>query len=200
MQWEGWGTALKPAYAPILLCRRPLSERNVATNVLKWGTGAINIDGCRIPLAADDGLQSETKGRNRSLDTAGRGWGFRSVDRAAGLGRWPANLLLEKSPQVLDCFPNGMDRFFAQFIPIFYHPKASKADRAGSGHPCVKPVALIEYLVRLITPPGGTVLDLFAGSGTTAAACHNLGLSAILIEKEQAYFDDILRRVADFTA
>ena len=168
-EYEAFGTALKPAYEPIILCRKPLSEKTVAKNVLKHGTGGLNIDAARI-MTTDQEIAS------------------RPV-----VGRWPANFLHNSSDEVLELFPQSKSTV-GSAARFFYSPKASKSDRANSRHPTVKPVKLLEYLMKLITPPDGTVLDLFAGSGTTGEAARNLGFDCVLIEKEDEYFADIERR------
>lgn len=104
--WSGWGTALKPAVEPIVVARKPL-EGTVAANVLKYGTGAINIDGCRVSLPDGDKLEDGVKHDGHAIDTQKAGWGFKSVDRAPGLGRFPANLVHDGSPEVLALFPEG---------------------------------------------------------------------------------------------
>ncbi len=242
VEWDGWayGTqAQKPALEPIYLGQKPFSEPTGAANLLKHGVGAMNIDGCRVPLMNDDPLQAGIEHTGRNLDTANNemAWGFKAVDRQAGLGRHPANLILDGSPEVVAMFPTsngsgsartlkratkqgetgwGMNttgpdqsalrdagsgsaaRFFHQFAPdadpLFYHPKAGKADRAGSRHPTVKPIALMQYLIRHITPPGGVVLDPFAGSGTTAEAARREGLDCILMEAEPEYVTFLAER------
>ena len=242
VEWDGWayGTqAQKPALEPIYLGQKPFSEPTGAANLLKHGVGAVNIDGCRVPLMNDDPLQAGIEHTGRNLDTANNemAWGFKAVDRQAGLGRHPANLILDGSPEVVAMFPTsngsgsartlkratkqgetgwGMNttgpdqsalrdagsgsaaRFFHQFAPdadpLFYHPKAGKADRAGSRHPTVKPIALMQYLVRHITPPGGVVLDPFAGSGTTAEAARREGFDCILMEAEPEYVTFLAER------
>ena len=244
-QWEGWayGTqAQKPTLEPIYLGQKPFSEKTGAANLLKHGVGAVNIHGCRVPLAADDALQKGVTHAARKLDTADNegSWGFKAVDRQAGLGRHPANLILDGSPDVVAMFPKSkaatvkgtnwlMDnhqsteytdegsaaRFYHQFPLteedyelaalagiigedrgdcIVSNPKAGKADRAGSKHPTVKPIALMQYLIRHITPPGGVVLDPFAGSGTTAEAARREGFDCILMEAEPEYIDFLNRR------
>ena len=154
------GSALKPACEPFVLARKPLDCASIVANVRKWGTGALNIDGCRVELEA--GL-------------------------AVAEGRWPANVVHDGSPEVVASLPAA--RFF-------YCAKATKADKAGSKHPTIKPVALMQWLCRLVTPPGGVVLDPFAGSGTTGAAAMREGMGAILIEAAEKYVADIHRRVA----
>lgn len=176
--WKGWvygGQARKPAQEPIYVGQKPFSEKSGALNILKHGVGAVNIDGCRVPGEAVDP------------------------------GRWPANLIHDGSPEVKALFPDsdGHDsgsasRFFEVYpfdgVPIIYQQKANKHDRAGSTHPTVKPVALIRALVRHVCPPGGTVLDPFAGSGTTGSAADAEGMNAVLIEKEVSYWQDMLAR------
>lgn len=183
-QWEGWGTALKPAFEPIVLARKPLSEGTVAANVLRWGTGALNIDGCRIP--GESTIRSTGNGKRGRTDGYGMEGG---VIGGSDKGRWPANVVHDGSDEVVGMFPNNVARFF-------YSAKASKADRAGSKHPTVKPVALMQWLARLITPPGGMVLDPFAGSGTTGAACAAEGFNCVMIEREAEYIEDIKRRMS----
>lgn len=210
--YEGWGTALKPAHEPIVMARKPLIG-TVVENVIKYGTGGINIDGCRV------GHSEPVKTTNRQKDN-GDTWnssntGLRNnpgnIASADPTGRFPANLIHDGSDEVLEVFPNNSARFF-------YSPKASKSERnAGlegfeekenktynnfSGtedhspkldvkkqnfHPTVKPVALMRYLVRLVTPPNGTVLDPFMGSGTTGIASKKENFDFIGIEMSEEY-------------
>jgi DNA modification methylase len=156
LQWDGFGSAIKPSHEPICLARKPLSEGTIAENVLAWGCGALNIDGCRLDSNGDD------------------------------LERWPSNVCI--SEEIAEYFPNSK---------YFYCAKADKEDRAGSRHPTVKPVALLQWLIRLITPPNGWVFDPFAGSGTTGHAALLEGFHSILCENEAEYQDDIRRRFAD---
>jgi site-specific DNA-methyltransferase (adenine-specific) len=104
-KWQGWGTALKPALEPITVARKPLGEKTVAANVLEHGTGAINVDGCRVALPAGDDLHKGVAHESKVLDTQNMGWGFKAVDRAPGLGRWPANLIHDGSEEVVGLFP-----------------------------------------------------------------------------------------------
>lgn len=213
-EWEGWGTALKPAFEPIVLARKPLSEPTVAANVLRWRTGALNIDGCRVE--APDGLSSGGVNQHE-----GTGWGFGDVrSKPHVLGRWPANILHDGSDEVVSMFPTttpakagkprqgksgdgyGMMHTGAEYndnggsaARFFYTSKADKQDRMGSKHPTVKPVDLMQWLCRLITPPGGTVLDPFAGSGSTGEAAWREGFNAILCEREEEYQADIAERL-----
>jgi DNA modification methylase len=186
VRWQGWGTALKPAFEPIVVARKPLIG-TVAGNVLAYGTGALNVDGCRIGT-------SETLGRAKG------GWGnaavgadnygnFNSLGVTVEGGRWPANVILNES-QALTL--GDESRFF-------YTAKASTHERPrvdGTGHPTVKPLDLMRYLVRLVTPPGGIVLEPFAGSGTTLEACIVEGFTCIGIERDPSYLDLIVQRVS----
>jgi site-specific DNA-methyltransferase (adenine-specific) len=211
-QWAGWGTALKPAWEPIVLARKPL-DGTVAETVLKHGTGALNIDGCRV---GDEEISQHGRTKDdfgfTTAEAAGRAW----------TGRWPANVVRDGSPEVLAGFPetgpgqiggvndpNGSFGYHGgaggKSIPgiadsgsaarFFYCAKADEGDRLGSKHPTVKPVDLMAWLVRLVTPPGGLVLDPFAGTGTTGMACLREGMRALLIEREAEYLADIRRRL-----
>lgn len=223
-KWEGWGTALKPAWEPIVVARKPLSEKSVAANVLAHGTGALNIDECRVPAEANRPWRQPTHavGGNSLSGSADGSLGNEIADKSH-LGRYPANLIHDGSDEVLALFPDsngsgsartlrrgtrddsgwGMqdepgrlrDAGTGSAARFFYCPKASKKDRAGSKHPTVKPIDLMRYLCRLVTPPGGTVLDPFAGSGTTGQAAVEEGFRAILIEREAEYIADIRRRL-----
>jgi site-specific DNA-methyltransferase (adenine-specific) len=216
--WQGWGTALKPALEPITVARKPLIG-TVAENVLAHGTGAMNIDGCRVA----------TNGERVPFFTTSGGQKFGVTDhrqqvRQAGtsdVGRWPANLIHDGG------------EFLGEQARFFYCAKASKRDRdeglehlpevhrpngnkwtdqdycvirgerpqsAESGprrntHPTVKPTDLMRYLCRLVTPPGGVVLDPFMGSGSTGKAAMREGFKFIGIEREQQYFDIACARV-----
>lgn len=254
-EWEGWGTALKPAHEPICMARKPLSEKTVAENVLKYGTGGINIDESRVGEtgARNNGNSIGTLGSN-SIGVYGK-----AIKQDYSMGRFPANLIHNNSEEVRECFPDtksgggltkrknneamfdfgqgysrdeisdsgNASRFFKSII---YQAKASKSERnAGIGvvedenkrpqgeafgdgsaitehsnrkgnfHPTVKPVALMEYLINMVTPKNGIVLDPFAGSGTTGVACINTGRNYILIEKEREYIDIINKRLNEKT-
>ena len=164
-EWEGWGTALKPALEPITMARKPF-RGTVASNVLEWGTGSINIDACRIPtdetIRFGDGTMGDGvryRPQRKELMKPGK---------QNPLGRFPANLIHDGSPEVLDIFPGSGEKSAARY---FYCPKATKADRGDyNNHPTVKPTNLMRYLVRLVTPPGGGVVDPFVGSGSTGKA------------------------------
>jgi DNA modification methylase len=178
-RWHGFGTALKPAHEPIVLARKPLTG-TVAANVCEHGTGALNIDGCRV--GAGGGTKRTTnpkhEGRVGMADFTRGNFGVTDIGR----GRWPANIIFdEEAAAMLDEQTGGASRFF-------YCAKAGKKERGeGNVHPTVKPVALMRYLLRLVTPPGGLVLDPFAGSGTTVLAAVDEGFDCIGIEKEPEY-------------
>jgi site-specific DNA-methyltransferase (adenine-specific) len=216
-QWEGWGTALKPAWEPIIVARKPLTG-TVAENVLQWGTGGINIDGCRVGTETwtrKGGDGSTPYGSETTWNTSKTP----DIDRTA-TGRFPANLIHDGSEEVVGLFPETSPAKTGQRNPrgkhstatygnyagipgrvsghndaggsaarFFYCAKASKSERGeGNIHPTVKPLALMKYLITLGLPPGGTVLDPFCGSGTTALACKELGRNYICIEKELEYY------------
>lgn len=223
--WSGFGTALKPAFEPIVLARKPLSEGTVAANVLRWRTGALNIDGCRIHTEGSEAKAYTVKRLKpgATLEATGGKWKQDDVEYEGMTkdGRWPANVVHDGSDEVVGAFPQtgkstggntgraraesgwgqkglgggecgfGDSGSAARF---FYSAKASKQDRAGSKHPTVKPIALMEWLCNLITPPGGTVLDPFGGSGTTARAASNKGFGVLICEREAEYVRDIQNR------
>lgn len=228
-QWEGFGTALKPANEPILLARKPLSEKTVAANVLKWGTGGINIDGCRI------GFQSDAdKGKVLNPVTGEKGYqhtsgamtgGIARMDVGNSKGRFPANLILDETAAAMLDEQSGdrksgtikqpptiKDNFFKAKKPyitashedgnrtgasrFFYVAKASKREKGdGNSHPTVKPLTLMRHLCRLITPPGGIVLDPFMGSGSTGVAALAEGFEFIGIEREAEYLAIAKKRI-----
>lgn len=187
-KWAGFGTALKPANEPIVLARKTLEKGfTIAENVLKWGCGGLNIDASRI--GTEDKL-SIGSGKSLTFKQASSGTNPGSQHTQ---GRFPANLLLdETAAEMLDEQSgnlHGASRFF-------YTAKASKSERnAGlppgvtNSHPTVKPLKLMEYLVRLITPPKGTVLDPFMGSGSTGVAAGNLGFGFVGVELNKEYYD-----------
>lgn len=260
--WQGWGTALKPAHEPICVARKPL-DGTVANNVLKWGVGGLNIDGCRVETnpAVDDprlGGNGTWKSDKMAANVYGKYEG--KIVGSFAKGRFPANLIHDGSQQVLDLFPesnggaapkkantiktlfqggwNGIEREeridfgSGSAARFFYCPKASKSDRDegceelptqekpahmrtadGTGetsmtdgfqptqrkntHPTVKPTELMRYLVRLVTPPNGLVLDPFNGSGSTGKACMLEGFRYIGIEMNPDYIKIAEARISN---
>ncbi len=221
-QWAGWGTALKPALEPITVARKPLSG-TVAATVLEHGTGALNVDGCRV--ATDENPSGARRASAPPIREAGT-WAnnrrspvtFAEMRPGETLGRWPANLIHDGSDEVVGLFPaarsscgGGVDRkardtcvysggwglhdsSAGQYhdtgsaARFFYTAKASRDDRSnGNTHPTVKPTDLMRYLCRLVTPPGGIVLDPFMGSGSTGKAAMLEGFEFIGIEREASY-------------
>jgi site-specific DNA-methyltransferase (adenine-specific) len=265
-EYEGWGTALKPAHEPIVLARKPV-EGTVAENVLKHGTGGINIDDCRIEgeIKRSPVVNYPDMRGNRYNQTAGTKdkVTYEFTPEELTKGRFPANVMHDGSDEVLKEFPytkSGKDinpttenvsGFFGQDMGyyskeanygdegsaarFFYCPKVSKSERnrgldnfeekktsSMSGrrdphnmekskidndvtgrfvterkniHPTVKPVELMKYLCRLVTPKGGIVLDPFMGSGTTGMAAKDEGFEFIGIEKEKEYFEIAEQRI-----
>jgi len=185
-QWSGWGTALKPSLEPITVARKPLSG-TVAENVLRWGTGGINVDGCRV--GAGDGYTENTV--TQGINTARTSYDPRQARRTfepSSLGRWPANLIHDGSDEPCELLGDS-----ARF---FYTAKASRQDREhGNAHPTVKPTDLMRYLCRLVTPPGGIVLDPFTGSGSTGKAAMLEGFDFIGIERDADSFATAERRI-----
>jgi site-specific DNA-methyltransferase (adenine-specific) len=252
--YEGWGTALKPAHEPICMARKPLTEKSIAENVLKWGTGGINIDDCRIEFEDTPNAATNPKFRkenNYKMPEPGQESNgvvkfTSSKNEYDSSGRFPANIMFdEEAGDLLDQQSDKASRFF-------YCPKVSKKERnmgmdvqvgvfhqrprredgtiiykethpdewkeamdklprkdktskaaaeeklqgeKGNVHPTVKPIKLMEYLIKLVTPKGGVVLEPFMGSGSTGIAAKNLGFSFIGIEKEQEYFDIAQKRI-----
>lgn len=179
--WQGWGTALKPALEPITVARKPLAG-TVAANVLAHGTGALNIDGCRVTHAsAGDLAQSQAKNPGRAdAVTSGVYGADRPQQRVNADGRWPANLVHDGSDEPIE--------LLGEAARFFYCAKASKRDRGdGNNHPTVKPTDLMRYLCRLVTPPGGVVFDPFMGSGSTGKAAVLEGFDFIGCELSAEY-------------
>jgi DNA modification methylase len=263
--FEGFGTALKPALEPITVARKPLTG-TVAENVLKWGTGGLNIDGCRVEYGNETdnriGTDATNEGRAKNNFFKGVDAGNPNYLMYKPTGRFPANFIHDGSDEVLELMPEtqsgalnfghkrgsgvtsygggggivqsdyGNDKGSA--ARFFYCAKASKSERdaglegmelkqtvgGGGGigdyledinsssgkygcekapaknyHPTVKPIALMRYLIRLVTPPGGVVLDPFAGSGTTGCAAALEQMSYILIEREPDYIEIAAARI-----
>ena len=208
-QWDGWGTALKPAHEPICMARKPLSESTVAANVLKWGTGGLNIGACRIPyisqadkaaaLSGDAFKRKDTSNKDWSrpwMDDPGKVAEINAAAKArAQAGRFPANLILDGTVAKMLDEQGEYFGYSGTVSRFFYVAKASKSERgAGNTHPTVKPVKLMRYLVRLVTPLGGTVLDPFAGSGTTLLAAEMEGFRALGAELNSEYCEIAYKR------
>lgn len=230
-QWDGWGTALKPAWEPIIVARKPLIG-TVASNVLEHGTGALNIDGCRVDMGNEydpTKIQRQQKSHG-AVQFGSAGLIGRAIATYKSAGRWPANLIHDGSDEVVALFPetgaskaaarggtnpNPMDWGNARSdgavvkghndnggsaARFFYCAKASRADRTEGGtvenkHPTVKPTDLMRYLCRLVTPPGGLVLDPFAGSGSTGKAAILEGFRFIGIEQDEASAETARQRL-----
>ena len=257
-QWRGWGTALKPALEPITVARKPLVG-TVAANVLEWGTGALNIDGCRVGVESTARhtlkVMSSKGAKGGALSNQDHEYAERNEALATGSdsGRWPANLIHDGSDEVLAGFPQtaaspsipvkqgghhrhdvGLSGATREGFGVgygdkgsaarfFYCAKASKKDRdegmdgfelnyvarengfsdklsdtkkpRANNHPTVKPSDLMAYLCRLVTPPGGIVLDPFMGSGSTGKAAMREGFDFIGIEKDAGYFAIAQQRI-----
>ena len=241
-RWAGWGTALKPSHEPVLCARKPLTG-TVAANVLEWGTGALNIDACRVPSDEITGWGGAGAGGG-TWNSENMGLG-KDGDARPVQGRWPANVLLDPEaaeemdaqsgilavagnkpdslrtgtedgptkprdsqvptytggPSVTYKDKGGASRFFHVFkyqakAPKKERPVIERADGTKIQHPTVKPLALMEWLVTLITPPGGVVLDPFAGSGTTLQAARDKGFHAIGVEADADHCELIVARLS----
>lgn len=215
-QWSGWGTALKPAHEPICVARKPLCG-TVAENVLTHSTGALNIDGCRITDGTETGKEKPTYVPNNGNEVYGAGMGGGSWENTKG--RWPANFVhdglnAEKWSRFFYCAKaSKADRddgvslaatSAAEMVDRDADSAGMNSPRAGAGrtsgarndHPTVKPTALMQWLVRLVTPPGGTVLDPFTGSGSTGKACMLEGFEFIGFEMDPHYCEIAEQRIA----
>lgn len=215
-EWQGWGTALKPALEPIVMARKPL-DGTVADNVLKHGVGGINIDGCRV--------ETDEQWHGRDLPNAKDGvtWGGKlNSSSSHPKGRFPANVIHDGSDEVVALFPSDGEDSAARF---FYTAKASQSERnwgldgfesdvttdgrnkpidnafnrvetqRKNIHPTVKPIDLMRYLVRLVTPKNGVCLDPFLGSGTTAVAAKAEKFDYIGIELQPEYAEIAKARI-----
>lgn len=243
------GLFLWPKYLPTFIPSKPLT---VAANVLRWGTGAINVGACRVPIeeklpnyrahgTGDVGSGGVYQGGYAGIPTVIENEHAESVRHNAA-GRWPANIVHDGSDEVLAAFPDApgaladasldapSQRTSGVYGPMkrlgeisqddpndgtvgfkmrpgarrgdegsaarfFYTAKAGADDRLGSSHPTVKPIDLMQWLVRLITPPGGLVLDPFAGTGVSGEAAYREGMRCTLVEREEKFYRDILRRI-----
>lgn len=215
-QWSGWGTALKPAHEPICVARKPLCG-TVAENVLTHSTGALNIDGCRITDGTETGKEKPTYVPNNGNEVYGAGMGGGSWENTKG--RWPANFVhdglnAEEWSRFFYCAKaSKADRddgvslaatSAAEMVDRDADSAGMNSPRAGAGrtsgarndHPTVKPTALMQWLVRLVTPPGGTVLDPFTGSGSTGKACMLEGFEFIGFEMDPHYCEIADQRIA----
>jgi len=257
--WEGWGTALKPANEPICVARKPLSEKTVALNVLKWGTGGINIDGCRVTGDAPKNIVAgDRKNGNHEYGFKDASW------KSNEEGRFPANIILDEEAGMVMDEQSGISKSSPRVAPkesikdpssyntgvggnsslcdkggasrFFYQAKVSKKERnmgldgfedkinnkigstyAGNqttskiggnpdkptepkknNHPTVKPVSLMTYLVRLVTPPNGIVLDPFMGSGSTGIAARLEGFRFCGMEMDEDYFKIASSRIENY--
>lgn len=227
--WSGWGTALKPAVEPIVVARKPLIG-TVVQNIEAHGTGAININDCRVDFVSEGDRESATFGTQTDIKNEGYGSKrpsdghvFAKNVEANPIGRWPANLIHDGSDEVIECFPDAKgqqgdlkvtgkprpssERFGDIAPPLehkarvesetsaarfFYMAKASRGERnlgleEQNNHPTVKPIALMRYLVRLVTPKGGRVLDPFCGSGTTGIACKMEHFDFVGLDETEDY-------------
>lgn len=221
-KWQGWGTALKPANEPIVLARKPLVG-TVAANVEQYGTGGLNIDASRIEgrERTDYGLENATRNNSNTYGADGTSANFDSSkgrwpanvlfdeEAAAVLDAQSGTLksgALNQANIKADNKKYGQHDAYTNpktFAPdsggasrFFYVAKASKRERGeGNVHPTVKPIKLMEYLVKLVTPPNGTVLDPFTGSGTTGVACKNLGFEFIGCELDSNYVEIATKRI-----
>ena len=215
-QWDGWGTALKPAHEPLVLARKPLSEKSIADNVLKWGTGGINIDECRVEgndakypdsnpvmnsgkYAQNENAKRKTVVR-KSRDENGVWTNDNSGMKAEGSkyadadprGRFPANVMHDGSDSIKELFEDK-SRYF--YCAITSKAERNQGTEKKNIHPTVKPIKLMKYLCRLITPKGGTVLDPFMGSGSTGMAAKEENFEFVGIEKEEQYFNIASARI-----
>lgn len=243
-RWDGWGTALKPAHEPIVLARKPLAG-TVAGNVTQHGTGALNVDGCRLGMSEADreNFRRASEAWHDMAQRRGEGKKPADVYGTYGIpdpqdphpgGRWPANVVLGcacDQPHERGCAATILDQQSGYAPPstrtarndyaagmygperragdewgyndsggasrFFYCAKASRAERdAANSHPTVKPVELMRWLVRLVTPPDGLVLDPFAGSGTTGIAATVENKRCVMVERDPDYADIAVRRLS----
>lgn len=226
--WEGWNSQIKPAYEPIVIAKKSV-EGTIARNVLKHGTGAFNVDACRVPTG-NESVSNHSRSAEAAVSKGIYGDSIaQETHQTAGqtLGRYPANLVHDGSPEVLALFPttgksqggSGVKRVGTHIYNggykgkeydtvgfmdsgsaarFFYCAKPSRKERGeGNTHPTVKSVALMRWLVRLVTRRGGLVLDPFMGSGTTGIAALQEGMRFVGIEREEKYMEIAERRIAE---
>jgi site-specific DNA-methyltransferase (adenine-specific) len=238
-EWEGWGTALKPAHEPMVLARKPLSEKSVADNVMQHRTGAINIDACRVQCGPDDDIVRPDRTDKQAYNFfRGGNENVTNVRQSAGdpnmseqefndRGRFPSNIMHNGDTVVENIFPDNSARYFytaktnqaeRNFGLHGFETKQTQGGGGGIGnyqndvnsasgkfgsekapskntHPTVKPVELMRYLVRLVTPKGGVVLDPFMGSGSTGMGAREEDFNFIGIEKEEEYYEIAKARI-----
>lgn len=224
-QWQGWGTALKPANEPIVVARKPLEKGlTVAVNIQKWGTGAINVDASRVgterrwpanilfdeeaaAVLDKQGIHSKSRvfenrvGNGSGIYHGGFGSGTEAVGGYSDSGgpsrffyvakasKRERNAGLEgEIKQKQGARPNSSDSS-GKF------PDHDHRESGGNNHPTVKPVKLMEYIIKLVTPPNGVVMDPFMGSGTTGVAAKNLGFNFLGIEMNEEYVEIAKRRI-----
>lgn len=186
--WSGWGTGLKPAYEPVILARKALSESNIAGNVIAHGTGAINIGACRV----GDDVRTLQKVSPKAESVA-LGAFHGTIPERDVVGRWPANVIVDEA--TADHLGDSAKFFYCAKAPQRERPSYTNASGKTIKHSTVKPLSLMRYLVRLVTPPGGTVLDPFAGSGATLEAAVLEGFNSIGIELGEDHIPLILQRL-----
>ncbi|PWU15002.1 MAG: hypothetical protein C5B49_12370 [Bdellovibrio sp.] len=207
-KWHGWGTALKPASEHWIMIQKPISEHNIAANVLKYETGGINIDASRIPVRGKIPSTTNLDFRDGGFlwDTSERSQ--HSIYHQHPGGRFPANLIVTRSNDI-ECPAKVMNdqseretdvaQYFKTFkpeAPFFYCKKPDKHERGEDNiHPTVKPLRLMRYLCKMVTPKNGTVLDPFMGSGTTGVAALFEGFQFIGIERDENYHQIANRRM-----
>ena len=189
-KWEGWGTRLRHTNEPIVLARKPLAEKTIACNVLRYGTGGINISATKIPSeeAFTNHYYSGYHYHRPPDEGKPRNTVYTNSD-----SRFPNNTIISEEVAVI----------LDDKAKFYYCPSITKQEKhAGcehlaekNNHSTVKPIALMEYLVKLVTPPGGTCIDIFMGSGTTGIACSNLDFEFFGIEKEPEHFEIAKARI-----
>jgi DNA modification methylase len=215
-QWEGWGTALKPAHEPIVLARKPFVG-TVANNVLTHGTGVLNIDGCRVEGDFSSGWAKSGSKAGENIAMSGANYA-REPKADNSQGRWPANFIHDGSDEVVELLSQaarffyctkaskrdrneGLDGFEEKFSPTMSNGIGGKehdpetATKKQNFHPTVKPTDLMRYLCKLITPPNGVILDPFMGSGSTGKGAKLEGFDFIGIEQDADYLEIARARI-----